>query len=387
MKQKTKYLQKIMLGLLPLLVIACLTGCSGETAQEPEIEYIEVTVEDEVFEDKYFFNLLEAEDQLVYKEIYQGLINHQEEICVHGTNIDQQFLLLEYISYDFAELFWTEGGAESTSYEGDYSIIEPVYLYTMEERTQKEAEIEAATSTILSQIPAEYSEYEKIKFVYEYLINSIEYVEDAPDNQNIYSAFVNKQTVCAGYARANQYLLNELGIFCTYVLGTTSESTAENGGHAWNIVQCGENYYIVDVTWGDTANDEETMVKSEILYEYLCCSEADIKDTHFKSEEYVYPECTAEDLDYYQLNHMYYETIDKDALLKTMKQALEAKEASTIFKFANAELFETAKSKIYDDLMVSVANHYYDLFGLEEMSYYSQESEMFNLLIIYWIYP
>ena len=60
------------------------------------------------------------------------------------------------------------------------------------------------------------------KYIYEYLVNNVQYVEEAPDNQNIYSALVGKATVCAGYAKANQYLLNRMGIYCTYVIGTAA---------------------------------------------------------------------------------------------------------------------------------------------------------------------
>ena len=38
----------------------------------------------------------------------------------------------------------------------------------------------------------------KIRYVYEYLVNTVDYDENAPDNQNIYSALVGKSSVCAG---------------------------------------------------------------------------------------------------------------------------------------------------------------------------------------------
>ena len=53
-------------------------------------------------------------------------------------------------------------------------------------------------------------------------------------------------TVCAGYARSLQYILNKLGIPCYYIYGT-----ANGEYHAWNIVQLGGEWYNVDLTWCD----------------------------------------------------------------------------------------------------------------------------------------
>ena len=70
-------------------------------------------------------------------------------------------------------------------------------------------------------MPAKDTDYQKILYVYEYIVNTVDYDLEAADNQNIYSVFVNRRSVCAGYSKATQYLLERLGVFCTYVTGTT----------------------------------------------------------------------------------------------------------------------------------------------------------------------
>ena len=62
-----------------------------------------------------------------------------------------------------------------------------------------------------------------------------------------------RQSVCAGYSKATQYLLEQLGVFCTYVTGKTTEG----GNHAWNLVKCNGDYYYVDTTWGDPVFQQE----------------------------------------------------------------------------------------------------------------------------------
>lgn len=96
-------------------------------------------------------------------------------------------------------------------------------------------------------------------------------------NQSAYSALVNGKSVCAGYARAYQYLLQQLGIPCYYCTGYSG------GDHAWNIVKLEDGYYNVDVTWDDAA---------AIRYDYFNKTDADFASTHVRQNLSVYlPAC------------------------------------------------------------------------------------------------
>ena len=53
-------------------------------------------------------------------------------------------------------------------------------------------------------------------------------------------------TVCEGYARSFQMLMNGLGIDCVGVMGESSDQM-----HIWNSVKLGDNWYNVDATWND----------------------------------------------------------------------------------------------------------------------------------------
>ena len=116
-----------------------------------------------------------------------------------------------------------------------------------------QTEITQVAAKWLAGLDADADEYQKILYVYEKIVDEVDYDESAPDNQNIYSIFVNRQSVCAGYSKATQYLLEQLGVFCTYVTGKTTEG----GNHAWNLVKCNGDYYYVDTTWGDPVFQQE----------------------------------------------------------------------------------------------------------------------------------
>lgn len=388
MKDATKKMKgRLFCAVLSFLLIMNCIGC----IEAVDIPYSQITTEDAVFEEKFYFSRLNEEEQLVYKEIYQGILEHNEEIYVHSKDAKKVNEILASVIYDFGEIFWIDGSVSSTAYEesvwnDEYTVIEPTYICTLEERKLREQEIESVVGQIVNDVPAEYTEYETIKYIYEYLINNVRYVEEAPDNQNIYSALVGKETVCAGYAKANQYLLNRMGMYCTYVIGTAAAEDAFES-HAWNIVRCNDAYYYVDITWADPVEAEEQAdIQLELLYDYLCCSETQLGETHIPDENYDYPECVSDDLNYYRMNQMYYETVNRDQLLNAMYASVDAKENSTIFKFSDSVLYQEANSLVLQDLINPATERLARKYGLTEVRYSYEEQEPMNKLVIYWFY-
>lgn len=380
MKKKQPYILFVI-----CLMIFLFVGCSKK-----EAEYIEVKVDTSVFDDKFYYAQLSEEEQLIYQEIYQGIQNGESAIFIHDIVPDRANQILQNIMYDFPEIFWADGGASSTQYsqtifEQGYTVIKPVYVYSQEERETKKAEIEAKAAEILASVPGGYGEYETIKYIYEYLIGHIEYVEDAEDNQNIYSALVNGTSVCAGYAKANQYLLNKLGIYCTYVTGM-SQNEEGTEAHAWNIVRLDGKYYYVDVTWADPVREGEQFTDSAIIYDYLCCSEAELSNTHTLDEGYTYPVCDSEDFNYYRMNQMYYETADEQTLLQSMHESIDRGDVSTIFKFADDSLYEEGRNRITTELAEKGAIYLGERYGLHEIRYSYEENSLINKIVVYWCY-
>ena len=89
------------------------------------------------------------------------------------------------------------------------------------------------------------SDIQKIKALHDKLCGMVYY--DSKDimnnkNHNDASVFLNKSSVCDGYARAMNLLLHEAGITSCYVC---------NFSHAWVIVTIGGHNFHVDPTWDD----------------------------------------------------------------------------------------------------------------------------------------
>lgn len=86
---------------------------------------------------------------------------------------------------------------------------------------------------------------EKIKYVYDWVGKNTDYdltFTSSSKNQSIYSVFMRKKAVCAGFAKASQVIFQNIGIKSYGVTGNTS------GRHMWNVVEYNGKYYFFDST-------------------------------------------------------------------------------------------------------------------------------------------
>ena len=164
-----------------------------------------------------------------------------------------------------------------------------------------------------------------------------EYVEGAKDSQNIISVFLNKQTVCQGYACAVQYLFNQLGIESTIVSGK-----ALGEPHAWNLICLDGDYYYMDATWGNNGyRDKEGVETSFIDYNYMAMTTAQMQMGHEPNGEIPLPECSAVLNNYYIKEGYYIETWDPDQIGAMLAPAWEERQVITL-KFGDENLKEQA---------------------------------------------
>lgn len=251
----------------------------------------------------------------------------------------------------------------------------------MEQEIQREAE-----ACIANYRPEQDSEYERIKYVYEYLIRSVDYETGVKDSQNIYSALVGKRSVCAGYARATQYLLEKLGVFCTYVTGKS-----EGQPHAWNLVQCDGKYYYVDTTWGDPVfrQDEgmpEISEEQKIQYDYLCCSDEELFRTHSLDDNVEMPACVSLDANYYVKAGKYYQRYDQERIKRQLNQDIAEGNVTSVFKFSDKKSYEEARKKIVGEDIKEAAGNLAKRYGLTSVRYSYQEDPRLYKVTVYWQY-
>ena len=166
-----------------------------------------------------------------------------------------------------------------------------------------QTQIEQVRDYILSNLNGK-SDYEKIKMVHDYLINSIEYDSTiSKDNiYDIYGALVSRVCVCEGYAKAFQYLMNEVGIDNVIVIGTAVNSNGQAENHAWNYAKLNENWYAIDTTWDDPILIGNGILPEESKYKYFLKGSNTMNQNHTTSgkftdagQVFTYPRLSVED--------------------------------------------------------------------------------------------
>lgn len=345
--------------------------------------------EDEM-ERKFYYASLSEEGQDIYRILVSELRKGTEEIRLETTDGDLVSNVLKYILYDFPEFFWCDGSSIWTAYEGEenYMLFAPTYLYDEAERTKRQKEIDAVVQQCLSGIAEDADEYSRIQYVFEYLVDTVDYDSGAEDKQNIYSALVSRRSVCAGYTRATQYLLEKLGVFCTYVYGKAESPLVGNGDHAWNLVLCDGDYYYVDTTWGDPLfmGGTEEGQKNNICYDYLCCNDEELFKTHTPDPDLILPKCTKIDANYYVVNGMYYTEYDSESIFNVMLADIHEGKEQSIFKFADSNVYRQAYEDIFGNLMERAMQEVLEEYQLQQGFYQYVDDDQLNKIIIYWEY-
>ena len=226
-----------------------------------------------------YYAMLDEKGRHLYRQIYaNGDQLFPVFAPVETVTAGQLRNVFSAVYNDHPELFWLETAYACKYRENGQCVeIELKFNRTAQDLGSAKQLFEEHADQILKEAQELPDHYGREKAVHDALIDKITYDMGAEMNQSAYSAMVNGRTVCAGYARAYQYLLQQLGIPCYYCTGYAGER------HAWNIVALDDGYYNVDVTWDDSDRGR---------YDYFNKTDMDYAGSHMRQELSVYlPPC------------------------------------------------------------------------------------------------
>lgn len=172
-----------------------------------------------------------------------------------------------------------------SSYLRSSKSLTPVFYDKFANGAARKAETQKLKTKIndmKAQVEKGATELEKAKIAHDLIIKKVqydhEYASSRPNtlyHQSAYSVFCDSYTVCAGYTKSFEILMNSVGID---VVGITSRKVMGYDfygnpiveGHAWNAVCLNDTWYYVDCTWDDLDGEYGL----ELQYTWFGLSEA-----------------------------------------------------------------------------------------------------------------
>ena len=293
----------------------------------------------------FHYNRLSEPEQKLYGEILYILQEHLEDIQISTTDSGEVEKVFQCVLNDHPEIFYVEGYTLTRYALGEelkMMTLSGTYSMTPETIEAKKQLIDSYVNQCFASLPTgEGSQYAIARYVYEYLIENTEYDAGAPDNQNICSVFITHRSVCQGYAKATQYLLQKAGIEATLIMGTV-----QNGeGHAWNLVKLdGENYFMD--TEGSVQNAGSL---PPINYDYLCVTTGQLSKTHTIEEVVPVPVCTAMTDNYYVREGLYFTELSKDRIADVFARAYERQSSYVTLKCSRREVYEEIRRFLIEE--------------------------------------
>lgn len=177
---------------------------------------------------------------------YTDLVANYRKIGLSWEEAKNVYLMFTYSNPQY---YFVDSSILSSSSTGNWTIVLYGEFADGKRRKSETKNVKAQITAMGKEIAKGKTDMEKAKIAHDLIIRKVRYDQyynsQYPStiyHQSAYSVFCDNYTVCAGYTKAFELLMNAAGIEC---IGVTSPS------HAWNLVRLNDSWYQVDCTWDD----------------------------------------------------------------------------------------------------------------------------------------
>lgn len=311
-----------MKKLIFLLVLFLLCGCSPQSYQNIENKFKQDTCY------KYHYQSLNKNQKQLYQTIYNIAYARKQNIYIQEKDIEAVSKIVYAILKDHPELFYIKEW--SLDKRGLFS-----FEYNMKEKTilKNQKRIKKVIKQVKKDTK-DLEQYQKIKYIYDYIITNCQYNEKAKYNQEIISVLLNHQSVCSGYSKTMQYLLNQLGLKATF-LAAEATIDGKTNKHAINMVKYDHDYYYIDATWGDLVLDEGEVINNN----YLMFDSQTLEQIYKLEDSYQITKDGKHT--YYKEEGLYFDSYQ----LAALKAKVDQNKNECYFQFSN-QVYNDAKERL-----------------------------------------
>lgn len=256
--------------------------------------------------DRYYYGKLPENEQKVYREIYQGCMEHKDVIQISASgDITKSYPriinallddnpLLYYLNQSMIEL--------AQDAYGNVAIL-PQYFFPADKVAAYNQRLQDAANRIIYESKlTEGTDLEKIRKVHDYLCRTVAYDYQGSDTgdvprfitaHNVLGVFAHKRAQCEGIAKAAKVLLNAVDVRCIVVFGKAEDQHDVMSDHCWNIVNIEGCPYHMDITF-DIGNGSGDF----IAYDYYLITDSQMRKNHIFSVGL--PKCAEKQANYFE---------------------------------------------------------------------------------------
>ena len=199
-----------------------------------------------------------------------GMVLPDYTISYSSLSLERATEIFLMFNYSNPQYYFINGGY---AYIESRGILVPTFYTEFQSGSKRSKATQAMKNTITSwesTIASAGSTEQKAKAAHDLIAKKVQYDDnyltnpDNPFHQSAYSVFCDDHSVCAGYTKAFEMLMNGAGIDTIAVLSTD---------HAWNMIRINDSWYHMDCTWDDL----DGYGGYDIIYRFFNRSEAIIK--------------------------------------------------------------------------------------------------------------
>lgn len=233
---------------------------------------------------EYFLNGMSDAERTVYEEISSGLFNCDSVIDITDGVVPGE-------SFNDFLSFVTATSVLAANMDSNYQMyvddngfvtkIEPSYSQTAQESWKAYNDMLQKAQEITILLDEDMSDYEKVKYLHDYIIKNCVYDGGGINANNAYGCLCEGKGVCESYSKAFSLLCELAGVPSVTVLGSAVEENGLVQSHMWNKVMVDGIWYNVDCTWDDPTG---TVFDDYLRYDYFLLCDADMSATH--TEDY-----------------------------------------------------------------------------------------------------
>ena len=281
-------------------------------------------------------------EKKIYVSCSQSIEAFENDVNIDSMNasIDEVKQAFTALEEDNPQYFWVI--QYSYEYDQNSQIVQTIHVITngtQAEIVSRQAVVEEWAKDLKANVPEDADDFTKALYYHDALVDTVTYDSSVDENQNLYSVAAYQRSVCAGYAKAYAYLLQQENIPARYVTGTI-EGTDQ---HAFNLIIMDNDSYYVDVTFDDPQFSKGQVVDFTGEYTYFGLTTAEITKNH--SLEDNLPICTATKDNYFvheDCDFDFDEFGEKARFIQMVREDLIKGQSEVVARFKNEQMAEEA---------------------------------------------